>query len=71
MKVCILEINFEGLIWSLTVCLFTILINASLRVNIIFRKEMKLENGGLIFKYYIRRSRQKNGVLCLVSMLPS
>ena len=71
MKVCILEINFEGLGWSLTVCLFTILINASLRVNIIFRKEMKLENGGLIFKYYISRSRQKNGVLCLVSMLPS
>ena len=50
MKARILEINCEGLGSHLTVCLFNYFVDSGLRVEIIFRKEKTLENGGIDFE---------------------
>ena len=46
-------------------------VSPGLRIEIIFRKERTGENRGLILKKLSRKSRWKNGIICLVSMLPS
>ena len=48
MRVCILEINCEGLVCNRQFVYY--FVNSGLRVEIIFRKERTAENWGLILK---------------------